>query len=224
MVARLPFGYKVVRCALILFNGIVMATGITLIVLGSYVYNQLTLYSYKNDMQLKELIITVIAVGCAFLLIGFLGFCGACCKLVVKLYVYVVLLAVVMTCEVICGICGGVFQAEIELLVAASLHKYVKDYYKNNVGNRIMNELQNQLGCCGADGPSDYIWYPTSCYPAQGNTTSVHTQGCIKRLGDEFRKNLVTVLVLAILFAISQFMAVISACLLAHKLKVPELA
>ncbi|KAA3670616.1 uncharacterized protein DEA37_0013076 [Paragonimus westermani] len=64
-----------------------MATGTTLVVLGSYIYNQLTLYSYKNDMQLKELITTVIAVGCAFIVLGFLGFCGACCKLVMKLYV-----------------------------------------------------------------------------------------------------------------------------------------
>ncbi|KAF7259835.1 hypothetical protein EG68_02584 [Paragonimus skrjabini miyazakii] len=223
MVVQLTFGYKVVRCALILFNAIVMASGTILIVMGSYIYNQLTLYSYKNDMQLNELIITVIVVGCAFLLLGFLGFCGACCKRVVKLYVYVVLLVILMICELVCGICGGVFQAEIELWVAASLHKYVNNYYNNDVEKRIMNELQNHLGCCGADGPDDYIWYPTSCYLRKENTT-LYTQGCIKRLGDEFRKNLVVVLVLAILFAVSQFMAVISACLLAHKLKVPELA
>ncbi|CAL8092853.1 unnamed protein product [Calicophoron daubneyi] len=194
----LSCGYKCLQCILIVFNILVIISGIGLIIIGSLAEVQLKSFTENTDRTLQGLVIFIITLGSAILLVGFFGFCGACMKNVCMLTTYSILLAVAAIVLVVVGVIGLIMREEVHSVIAENLNAVYKEYYKSTQIKSAIDLIQRELKCCGPNGTWISGSIPDSCKSSSG----IYTDGCITNFNRFLKKNLAVVAACVFAFAL----------------------
>ncbi|CAH8823704.1 unnamed protein product [Trichobilharzia szidati] len=219
--ASLSCGYKCLQIFLVIFNILVFACGIALIVIGSLAQVAINKYSAGLDANLKGLVIFIIVLGCVVFLLGFLGFCGACTKNVCCLTMYAIMLSVIVAAEIGAGIAAVVLKDDVKKHFTATVRSSVAVYSSNPELQKLIDKIQSEFKCCGSESSNDYNatgqTVPDSCTdPA---TKVPYTDGCSNKVISFFEKYLVAVVVAAFVFALLQLLCIVFAICVIRAIK-----
>ncbi|CAH8490543.1 unnamed protein product [Schistosoma curassoni] len=219
--ASLSCGYKCLQILLVIFNILVFACGIALIVIGSLSQVAINNYSSGIDSSIKGLVIFVIVLGCFLFLLGFLGFCGACTKNTCCLILYAILLSVMVAAEIAAGITAAVLRDEVKSQFLSLVKSSVNEYSKNPDFKNFLDKIQQEFQCCGSESSSDYTssgqTVPDSCKDTK--TKAIYSDGCSYKVIAFFEKYIVAVLVAAFVFAILQLLCIVFAICVIRAIK-----
>ncbi|CAH8431415.1 unnamed protein product [Schistosoma rodhaini] len=219
--ASLSCGYKCLQILLVIFNILVFACGIALIVIGSLSQVAINNYSSGIDSNIKGLIIFIIVLGCFLFLLGFLGFCGACTKNTCCLILYAILLSVMVAAEIAAGIAAAVLREDVKTQFLSLVRSSVSEYSKNPDIKKFLDKLQQEFHCCGSESSNDYTssgqTIPDSC--KNPNTKVTYSDGCSNKVISFFEKYIVAVLVAAFVFAILQLLSIVFAVCVIRAIK-----
>ncbi|CAH8564709.1 unnamed protein product [Heterobilharzia americana] len=178
--ASLSCGYKCLQIFLVIFNILVFACGIALIVIGSLAQVAINKYSAGIDTNVKGLVIFIIILGCVVFLLGFLGFCGACTKNVCCLTMYAIFLSVIVAAEIGAGIAAVVLKEDVKQHFAAVVKSSISEYSNNPELKKLLDKIQSEFKCCGSQSSADYTttgqMAPSSCKDPKTGVT--YTEGC----------------------------------------------
>ncbi|ULT81880.1 hypothetical protein L3Y34_011681 [Caenorhabditis briggsae] len=121
----------------------------------------------ENDPLLKASAYVSLVCGCAQLLVGFLGLCGAVNRSRFLLLMFVMFLICTFLADVAMGTLSLFYKDKFS-------NNYMEVYLKNLTANRysrdrwvmpLMDTIQFYHQCCGGEGPLDYkdsFWYITN--------------------------------------------------------------
>ncbi|CAH8291179.1 unnamed protein product [Schistosoma intercalatum] len=219
--ASLSCGYKCLQILLVIFNILVFACGIALIVIGSLSQVAINNYSSGIDSSIKGLVIFVIVLGCFLFLLGFLGFCGACTKNTCCLILYAILLSIMVAAEIAAGITAAVLRDEVKSQFLSLVKSSVNEYSKNPDFKDFLDKIQQEFQCCGSESSGDYTssgqTVPDSCKDTK--TKAIYSDGCSYKVISFFEKYIVAVLVAAFVFAILQLLCIVFAICVIRAIK-----
>ncbi|CAH8823954.1 unnamed protein product [Trichobilharzia szidati] len=204
----LSCGYRCLQLLLIIFNIGVFICGIGLIAAGAYALSSVVNHWKDVEPSLQYLIIFTIALGCIIFLLGALGMFGACTKSVCLLTTYCILLVLLIIGQVAAGIIAVKQKPKIKEKVSEALSSLVRRFYTDEHVKKVLDEIQHKLQCCGAKSWSDYgTAIPPSCYEG----TTLHAEGCIKRVSELAKKNMNAIIVCVFVFAFLQAICLVFA-------------
>ncbi|CAH8468850.1 unnamed protein product [Schistosoma turkestanicum] len=210
--ASLSCGYKCLQTILVIFNILVLACGIALVVIGGLAQYSIDHYSADIGSNSRALVIFVLVLGCFLFLLGVLGFCGACTKNTCCLILYAILLSVMVAAEIAAGIAAAVLKDEVKTQFLSLAKNAVKEYSKNPKTKEFLDKIQQEFQCCGSESANDYISsaqsIPASC--TNPSTSLPYSEGCANKLVAFFEKYIIAVIVAAFVFAIIQMMCIVS--------------
>ncbi|KAM9855719.1 CD63 antigen [Aulostomus maculatus] len=224
-------GMKCVKFLLFFFNFIFWLCGIALIVVGVLV--QIALHSTLKigDVSSSGAPIVLIGVGVVIFFIAFFGCCGAWKENYCMVTTFSILLSLVIIVQIAAAIAGYIFRNKVSAVVQDSLTEMITKYNSSSAEFRDgVDKLQKDLKCCGVNGSSDWRNYspdgdsvPDSCCVnvSQGcgvgtmaDATKVHQEGCREIVEEFLKKNILWVIVAALVLAFLQIMGIVFACLL----------
>ncbi|XP_018650439.1 cd63 antigen-like [Schistosoma mansoni] len=165
-------GYKCLKILLMIFNILIFACGIALIVIGSLSRIAINNYSSENDSNINCLLIFVIVFGCFLLLLGFLGVCGLSTENTYCLIVYTVLLSVMVAAETAAGIAAAVLREDVKTQFLSLVKSFVSEYDKNPNFKKFLDKIQREFQCCGSESSNDYTSIRQTIPDSCKNTTS----------------------------------------------------
>ncbi|EGT30125.1 CBN-TSP-17 protein [Caenorhabditis brenneri] len=117
----------------------------------------------ENDPLLKASAYVSLVCGCAQLLIGFLGLCGAVNRSRFLLFAFVLFLVGTFLADVAMGTLSLFYKDKV-YTVKENVREIVKSKYgvmmdepENKMVTQFIDKLQFYENCCGSLGPSDYI-------------------------------------------------------------------
>ncbi|CAH8431399.1 unnamed protein product [Schistosoma rodhaini] len=189
--------YKCLKIFLAVFNILIFACGIALIVVGSISRVAIINYSSGIDSNINCLLIFVIVFGCFLLLLGFLGFCGLSTENTCCLIVYTVLLSVMVAAEIAAGIAAVALKKDVKTQFLSSVKSLVPVYDKNPNFKKFLDKIQQEFQCCGSESSNDYTSVGQTIPDSCKNTTSkvTYSNGCSNKVISFFEKYIVAVLV-----------------------------
>jgi len=221
---------KCVKFLLFLFNFIFWVCGLALIVVGCLVQVALRNTLVIKDAAASSAPLVIIGVGVVIFFIAFFGCCGAWKESHCMVATFAVLLSFIIIIEVAAAIAGYVFRGKVTGLVQDSLQDMIRQYKNNTDIQKTVDKVQQDLKCCGINSTADWPNFgpaansvPDSCCVnvtagcGQGTMTDpnvVYQQGCQKAVEDLLKKNLLWVIVAALVIAFLQIMGIVFACML----------
>ncbi|CAB3399292.1 unnamed protein product [Caenorhabditis bovis] len=117
----------------------------------------------ENDPLLKASCYVAVCTGCAQLLVGFLGLCGAVNRNKFLLYMFSIFVILTFLCDVAIGTLSLVYKNKINP-VRENLREIVKTKYgvsleveEHRRVTEFIDKLQFYERCCGSLGPTDFI-------------------------------------------------------------------
>ncbi|XP_028437912.1 CD63 antigen [Perca flavescens] len=224
-------GMKCVKYLLFFFNFLFWLCGLALVVVGVLVQLGLHKTLMMKDATASGAPIVLIAVGVVIFFIAFFGCCGAWKENHCMVATFAVLLVLVILVEIAAVIAGYIFRNKLSVVVQDSLEDMISDY-KNGTAEfrKSLDKLQEDLKCCGVNGSSDWTDFgadknsvPDSCCVkvATGcgkgtmkDAAKVYQKGCHDAVVTFLKKNLLWVIIAAIVIAVLQIMGIVFACLL----------
>nr|CAD7392098.1 unnamed protein product [Timema cristinae] len=128
----------------------------------------------------------LIVVSALVMIVSFVGCCGALMEQTLPLYVFIALQVV----SFILGLAGAAvlldhttYDSSLQPLIRNSMNNLISTSQNENSAN-ILRMIQENIGCCGADGPTDYINMkkplPTECRDTV--TGNAFFYGCVEEL------------------------------------------
>ncbi|XP_032375987.1 CD63 antigen [Etheostoma spectabile] len=224
-------GMKCVKFLLFFFNFIFWLCGLALVVVGVLVQVGLHKTLMMKNASASGPAIVLIAVGVVIFFIAFFGCCGAWKENHCMVATFTVLLVLVILVEIAAVIAGYVFRNKLTDVVQDSLKNMISDYENGTAEfQHSLDKLQEDLKCCGFNGSSDWKDFssdkksvPDSCcvkvtpkcgVGAMTDAAKVHQEGCGEALVAYLKKNMLWVIVAAIVIAVLQIMGIAFACLL----------
>ncbi|XP_053704983.1 CD63 antigen [Synchiropus splendidus] len=224
-------GMKCVKFLLFFFNFIFWVCGLALIVIG--ILAQVALHNTLliEDASASGGPIVVIIVGVVIFFIAFFGCCGAWKENYCMVTTFAILVSLIILVEIAAAIAGYVFRNKLSVVVQSSLTEMISKYNSSSAEFRdSVDKLQQGLHCCGVNSSSDWRSYssqentvPDSCcikestgcgVGAMTDKTKVYQQGCHDVLEELLKKNILWVIVAAIVIAALQLLGVVFACVL----------
>ncbi|XP_030279184.1 CD63 antigen isoform X1 [Sparus aurata] len=224
-------GMKCVKFLLFFFNFIFWICGLALIVVGILVQ----LGMHKNvrikDVSASGVPILLIAIGVVIFFIAFFGCCGAWKENYCMVTTFAVFLSLIIIIEIAAAIAGYVFRNKVSAVVQDSLTDMITNYSNSTAEFReSVDKLQMDLKCCGVNSSSDWRHYkpegnsvPDSCCVnvtlncgsgTMTDATKVHQLGCHDAMEAFLKKNIMWVIVGALVIAFLQIMGIVFACCL----------
>ncbi|XP_008291891.1 CD63 antigen [Stegastes partitus] len=224
-------GMKCVKFLLFFFNFIFWICGLALIVVGILVQVSVHNTFMINDASASGAPIVVIGIGVVIFFIAFFGCCGAWKENYCMVTTFAVLLSLIIIVELAAAIAGYVFRNKISTVVQDSLTEMITNYKNGTEEFRAsVDKLQEDLKCCGVTNSSDWRSFapdgnsvPDSCCVnvtancGKGTMTDaskVHTEGCRSAVEALLQKNILWVIVAALVIAFLQIMGIVFACCL----------
>ncbi|XP_038577996.1 CD63 antigen [Micropterus salmoides] len=223
-------GLKCVKYLLFFFNFIFWLCGLALIVVGILVQVALHNTLVISDAATSAAPIVVIVVGVVIFFIAFFGCCGAWKENYCMVTMFAVLLTLIIIVEVAAAIAGYVFRNKLSAVVQDSLSEMMKHYNTTEEFKKAVDELQQEWKCCGVNSSSDWRDFkpdgnsvPESCCVnvtancgngAMTNPVKVYLKGCHDAVEALLKKNILWVIVAALVIAFLQIMGIVFACLL----------
>ncbi|KAI1897077.1 hypothetical protein AGOR_G00079400 [Albula goreensis] len=224
-------GLKCVKFLLFFFNFLFWLCGLALIVLGVLVQVAVHNTPAIKNAASSATPLTLIVVGVIIFFISFFGCCGAWKENHCMVTTFAVLLSFIIIIEIGTAIAGYVFRGKLSNIVHTGLKEMVNSYKNSTVDFRkSMDKLQEDLKCCGANSSSDWANFatdhqsvPDSCCKnvtvdcGEGNMKNanvVYQEGCQRAVEDLLKKNILWVIVAALVIAFLQIMGIVFACML----------
>ncbi|XP_058498903.1 CD63 antigen [Solea solea] len=224
-------GMKCVKYLLFIFNFLFWLCGLALIVVG--ILAQVALHNtiMMNDVAASGGPILIIVIGVVIFFIAFFGCCGAWKENYCMVTTFAVLLGLIIIVEIAAAIAGYVFRNKISGVVQDSLTEMISNYNSSSTKFRdTVDGLQKDLKCCGVNSSSDWRDFmpdgksvPDSCCVTISTNCGIGTmmdpdkvyqQGCHDAVEAMLEKNLLWVIIAAIVIAILQILGLVFACLL----------
>uniref|UniRef100_A0A5K4F1W7 Tetraspanin n=1 Tax=Schistosoma mansoni TaxID=6183 RepID=A0A5K4F1W7_SCHMA len=204
-----------------IFNILIFACGIALIVIGSLSRIAINNYSSENDSNINCLLIFVIVFGCFLLLLGFLGVCGLSTENTYCLIVYTVLLSVMVAAETAAGIAAAVLREDVKTQFLSLVKSFVSEYDKNPNFKKFLDKIQREFQCCGSESSNDYTSIRQTIPDSCKNTTSkvTYSDGCSNKVISFFGKYIVAVLVAVFSVDILQSLCIVFAICVIRAIK-----
>lgn len=173
-------------------------------------------------------------VGTIALAISFLGCCGAIRESFQLLYAYSIVLIILFLVEVIAAGVVIAFRNDIEHEAIKGIKDLMANYSNNTADAQVIDDLQSSLKCCGAENVTDWhdvppynkvpFFYPESCCNTTlENTTHIcvlpYSTPCWEAIEHKIDDSSSTLAGFSIAIAVVQFLAMVSACVLAKAYK-----
>uniref|UniRef100_A0AAT9JRA6 Tetraspanin n=1 Tax=Amphiprion clarkii TaxID=80970 RepID=A0AAT9JRA6_AMPCL len=224
-------GMKCVKFLLFFFNFIFWLCGLALIVVGILVQVSLTQTFMINDVSTSGAPIVVIIVGAVIFFIAFFGCCGAWQENYCMVTTFAILLSLICIVEIAAAITGYVYRKKVSAVVQDSLTEMITNYKNGTDKFRVsVDKLQEDLKCCGVNSSADWRNFapdgntvPDSCcrnvtancgVGAMMDAAKVYTEGCRGIVEELLQKNILWVIVAALVIAFLQIMGIVFACCL----------
>ncbi|XP_059188221.1 CD63 antigen [Centropristis striata] len=224
-------GMKCVKYLLFIFNFLFWLCGLALIVVGILVQVGLHNTLMIKDASASGAPIVIIAIGVVIFFIAFFGCCGAWKENYCMVTTFAILLVLVILVEVAAAIAGYVYRNKLSAVVEDSLTDMISKY-KNGTAEfkKSVDKMQEDLKCCGGNSSTDWKNFgkdgktvPDSCCKnvsagcgegAMTNAAKVYQKGCHDALEALLKKNVLWVIVAALVIAFLQILGIVFACLL----------
>lgn len=224
-------GMKCVKFLLFFFNFIFWLCGLALIVVGILVQVGLHNTLMIRDASASGAPIVIIAIGVVIFFIAFFGCCGAWKENYCMVTTFAILLVLIILVEIAAAIAGYIYRNKISAVVEDSLTDMITNY-KNGTAEfkKSVDKMQEDLLCCGGNSSSDWRDFgpdrntvPDSCcvvvspgcgVGAMTDAAKVHQKGCHDALEALLKKNILWVIVAALVIAFLQILGIVFACLL----------
>ncbi|KAJ8265555.1 hypothetical protein COCON_G00146540 [Conger conger] len=224
-------GLKCVKFLLFFFNFLFWLCGITLIVVGVLVQVALHNTAVMKNASSSVAPLVVIGVGVVIFFVSFFGCCGAWKESYCMVTTFAILVSIIIIIEIAAAIGGYIFWGKLSGIVNDELKDMISKY-KNGTRDfrKSIDNLQKCLNCCGMNSTADWKYLrkdktsvPDSCCKniTQGcgngnmhNDVVVYQKGCRIALEAFLRKNVLWVVIAALVIAFLQIMGVVFACLL----------
>ncbi|KAM7405153.1 hypothetical protein PAMP_012437 [Pampus punctatissimus] len=224
-------GMKCVKYLLFFFNFIFWLCGLALIIVGILVQVSLHNTVLIKDAAASGAPIVIIVVGVVIFFIAFFGCCGACKENYCMVTTFAVLLVFVILVEIAAAIAGYVFRNKLSNVVQDSLTEMIAEYNNSTAEFRkTVDNMQKDLKCCGVNSSTDWKHFkpdgnsvPDSCcvnvttncgIGAMTDTAKVHQKGCHTAVEALLKKNILWVIVAALVIAFLQIMGIVFSCML----------
>ncbi|CDQ65704.1 CD63 antigen [Oncorhynchus mykiss] len=225
-------GMKCVKYLLFFFNFIFWLCGLTLVVLGVLVQVAVHNTVVINNVSASSAPIVLIVVGVVVFFIAFFGCCGAWKESYCMVTMFSLLLGLIIITEIGAAIAGYVFRGNLTVIVHESLNDMVTKYSNGtDEFQKALDNLQIDLKCCGVINATDWRGnfgpgtnsVPDSCcvndtagcgQGAMEDSSKVHQMGCQTVVEELLKKNIMWVIVAALVIAFLQIMGIIFACML----------
>lgn len=206
--------------------------------IGVWVFNTYEHFDEIADSNLTLIPASIIIGVSVFMcIIGILSCMAAFKKSKLLLAVFFCLVLLIFIGEVVAAVLGYVYRSKAEDILRDDLQDAIDQYNVTAYKDQI-NYLQSEFHCCGVNNASDWLtstyWsihhndtVPQSCCRVNINKTcsgkldnsTIYTEGCLDKLNDEFRKNLIYIAVTVICLAAIQILALMSSCVLICRTK-----
>ncbi|XP_029362439.1 CD63 antigen [Echeneis naucrates] len=224
-------GMKCVKFLLFFFNLIFWLCGLALIVVGILVQVALHKTLMISDATASGAPIVIIAIGVVIFFIAFFGCCGAWKENYCMVTTFAIFLSLIIIVEIAAAIAGYVFRNKVSAVVQDSLTDMINKYNSSTTEFKdSVDQLQEDLKCCGVNSSSDWKNFgldkntvPDSCcvnvtencgVGAMTDPTKVHQKGCHDAVEALLKKNIMWVIVAALVIAFLQIMGIVFACCL----------
>ncbi|XP_057717538.1 CD63 antigen [Corythoichthys intestinalis] len=224
-------GMRCVKYLLFFFNFIFWLCGLALIVVGVLVQVSLHQTVMMKDASASGAPIVIIAIGVVIFFISFFGCCGAWKENYCMVTMFSILLSLVILVQIAAAIAGYIFRNKVSSVVQDSLADMISRYSNSSEEFKAsVDSLQKELKCCGMNGSSDWRDFrpdgnsvPDSCcvnvsvncgVGAMADSAKVHQEGCRTALEALLKKNILWVIVAALVLAFIEIMGVVFACCL----------
>jgi hypothetical protein len=201
----LGFGCTAVKYVLWIANFLIFVAGLGVLALGiwvkvdlaSFVFtiqklpiNNYQLEAWTQTQVLNDGVYTLIAVGGFFVILGFLGCCGAsrenrCFLLLYGIIVLLVALVLAIGTGVVFGFKDQLLE-EGRLAMDENLmqeYEYSTDVNKTNIPTNVLNLIMTELRCCGVSDYTDFqrkapnwpreLVVPAACCRLQDKTSTL---------------------------------------------------
>ncbi|KAJ8412230.1 hypothetical protein AAFF_G00144970 [Aldrovandia affinis] len=223
-------GTKCIKYLLFFFNFLFWVCGLALIVLGVLAQMALNNTLVIQDASGSAVPIVLIAVGVVIFFIAFFGCCGAWKENYCMVTTFSLLLSLIVIVEIGAAIAGYVYRGKLNEIVDESLKDMVSKYNTSSDVKKTVDNMQQELKCCGVNSSDDWANYrpdgtsvPDSCCKTDttgcGNNNmhdsdKVYQTGCLPAVEDLLKKNMLLVIVAAVVIAVLQVTGILFACLL----------
>ncbi|KAM6929127.1 CD63 antigen isoform 1-T3 [Lycodopsis pacificus] len=224
-------GMKCVKFLLFVFNLIFWLCGLVLIVVGVLVQIGLHNTVAIRDASASAGPIVIIGIGVVIFFVAFFGCCGAWKENYCMVTTFAILLFLLIVVEIAAVIAGYMFREKLSNVVEDSLTEMISGYENSTADfKKTVDKLQEDMKCCGGNSSADWRNFgkdgksvPDSCCVkpsakcGQGNMNNsdkVHQKGCHDALLAFLRKNLLWVIVAALVIAGLQVFGIVFSCLL----------
>lgn len=224
-------GMKFLKFLLFFFNFIFWLCGLALIVVGVLVQVGIHKTLLIHDASASAAPVVIIALGVVIFFIAFFGCCGAWKENYCMVTTFAMLLLLIILVEIAAVIVGYVFRNKLSNVVQTSLTDMIAGY-KNGTAEfkNTLDKLQEDLKCCGVNSSSDWRDFghdgnsvPDSCcvtlstncgVGAMTDAAKVHQKGCHDALEAFLKKNILWVIVAALVIAGLQILGIVFSCCL----------
>ncbi|KAL4655604.1 CD63 antigen-like [Arapaima gigas] len=230
----LQAGTKCIKYLLILFCFLFWLCGVGLILLGALV--QVTMQNAVKIQSISAAPIILIVAGVIIFFIAFFGCCGSWRENRCLIITFVVLLSFIIVAEIGAAITGYVFRGKVNEKLVDGLQDMISQYNSSTYGFRkAVDKMQEYLKCCGANSSSDWANYtldhqsvPDSCcknltshcgIDAIYDDSKIYQKGCLSALKALLKKNVVVVVCVVLLTALTQLIGAVYACVLIRGLR-----
>ncbi|XP_004429265.1 PREDICTED: CD63 antigen [Ceratotherium simum simum] len=178
--------------------------------------------------------VVIIAVGAFLFLVAFVGCCGACKENYCLMITFAIFLSLITLVEVAAAIAGYVFREQVMSEFNKKFKQQMQSYPHDNQTALVLDKLQEEFKCCGAVNYTEWEIIPLkvngsvpdSCCVnvTQGCGTkptekSIHTEGCVEKIGGWLRKNVLVVAAAALGIAFVEVLGIVFACCLVKSIR-----
>ncbi|RUS72028.1 hypothetical protein EGW08_020212 [Elysia chlorotica] len=200
--------------------------------IGIWVFSTYDHFDEIADSSLTLLPASIILAGSVFMcIVGILACIAAFKNHKVLLAVFFCLILLVFVGEVMAGVLGYVYRSKVNGVLDDNLSDAINHYNVSSYKEQI-DYMQHEFQCCGVHNATDWAdaasWktnhtglVPESCCKPQNTTCipkltsdDIYHEGCLNKLNEEFRQNLVYIATAAVILALIQLMALLSTCIL----------
>lgn len=227
--------YCAVKYAFIILNVLIWFLGFGVLTVGIWMHVNRAPYMtlLPNSSFLSATVITI-CVGAVIFTVGFCGCCATIMEYQCMHVVYFVFVLVIFGMEITAMTFSLTHKEEIQLFLYEEVMLSINEDYDprpqetaNSGVVIIIDAIQRTLKCCGIDNQTDWysisVWpgqnnVPTSCcvQPIQGcgnanSNAALHLKGCRDEVKYWFMRNMYTLGILALVVAVVQILAMISA-------------
>lgn len=235
---------KCVKYLIFFFNFIFVISGIALVALGAVIKGYYNKYlDFLGDGVVGAPILLII-VGVVIFFVAFMGCCGAIRESYCMTMTFAVLLALIFILELAAGIAAYVLREDIRATLNTNMKATMQNYGKDGYDGvtKTWDGVQMELDCCGISNYTDWKGtvfggegdrVPDTCCrehltdcgagmaakPESEAAAVIYTTGCLFKLEDEVKENIVAVGGAGVGIAFLQILGVILACCLSKSIK-----